>query len=62
MCKGNQMPVQDEHFSPDNLPLEGWDEVDRTIAAAVAILKGLDEKHASGHVVRPMGPGWEDSK
>jgi len=34
MCKNNQMPAQDEHFSPDHKPLEGWDEVDQVIAKA----------------------------
>jgi hypothetical protein len=45
--------VPAEPLSPDHVLLEGWDEVDRTIAAATALLEG--SKKNKDPV--PPGPG-----
>jgi hypothetical protein len=59
MCKGNQMPEVVRPYPGDEEPqkqLEGWDEVDHVIAAAAAILKGLNKK-TDGHWAPRGGPG-----
>jgi len=58
MCGRNQIPIPVRPHPADQepKPLEGWDEVDRIIAAAIVLLNGLNEK-ADGHWTPRGGPG-----